>query len=138
MKLSDFKLLADENIDPELIDYLRNQGFDIKGVKEVGLVAAKDPDWLDLASKEDRVIVTQDSDFGKIVFTQTTNFTGIIFLRLGSLFVNFHIQTIQAILSADPNLSPPFILTAKNVREGVRIKIRHARSDGFRRNLRCQ
>lgn len=125
MKLSDFKLLADENIDPELIDYLRDHGFDIKGVKEVGMIAAKDPAWLDLARKEDRVIVTQDSDFGKIVFTQATDFTGIIFLRPGSLFVNFHIQTIQAILSADPDLFSPFILTAKNVRDGVRIKIRH-------------
>ncbi|MFM9946825.1 MAG: DUF5615 family PIN-like protein [Saprospiraceae bacterium] len=125
MKLSDFKLLADENIDPDLIDYLRNQGFDIKGVKDVGLIAAKDPAWLKLANLEDRVIVTQDSDFGKIIFTQATDFTGIIFLRPGSLFVNFHIQTIQAILAADPDLFPPFILTAKNVGNSVRIKIRH-------------
>lgn len=125
MKLRDFKLLADENIDPELIDYLRDHGFDIKGVKEVGLIAAKDPTWLDLANKENRVIVTQDSDFGKIVFTQATDFIGIIFLRPGSLFVNFHIQTLLAILAADPDLLPPFILTAKNVGNSIRIKIRH-------------
>lgn len=124
MKLNDFLLLADENIDPELIDYLRSQGFDVKDVYNVGLIAAKDTAWLEVAKLEGRVILTEDSDFGKIVFTQAIDFTGIVFLRPGSLNVGFHIRTIQAIFSVNPDLNPPFILTAKNTGNTVRIKIR--------------
>lgn len=124
MKLNDFRLLADENIDPELVFYLREQGFDIKDVHDVGLIAAKDGAWLEIAKLEERVILTQDSDFGKIVFTQHIDFVGIIFLRPGSLVAAFHIRTLQTILAASPDLSPPFMLTAKNTKDSIRIKIR--------------
>ena len=124
MKLMDFHLLVDENIDPDLINHLRNQGFNVKDVHEAGLIAAKDTEWLELAKLEERVIITQDNDFGRIVFTQSTDFIGIIFLRPGSISAGFHIQTFNAILSANPDLEIPFMITAKNTGTSVRIKIR--------------
>lgn len=124
MKLEEFRFLADENIDPELVTYLREQGFDIKDANDVGWIASKDNAWIELAKLEERVILTQDSDFGKIIFTQTTDFFGIIFLRPGLLSGTFHIRTMQAIFSAKLVLSTPFILTAKNTKESVRLKIR--------------
>ncbi len=50
------------------------------------------------AYKEQRVILTHDSDFGKIIFTQSLPFVGIIYLRPGHFSADIIIQSIRTIL----------------------------------------
>lgn len=61
------KLLADENIDTEWIQALRDDGHDVVRVVDVADlgVSATDPDVLAVATRDDRVLLTADqSDFG--------------------------------------------------------------------------
>ena len=42
MKLRDFGLLTDENLDPDVVAFLRRQGFDVSDVCEDGLQGSTD------------------------------------------------------------------------------------------------
>ncbi len=73
-------LLADENFPLGSHRYLLQQGYDIKRI-EKELTGIKDHEVIDIAIKEDRVIITLDSDFGELVFKLGYKPEGIIFFR---------------------------------------------------------
>jgi predicted nuclease of predicted toxin-antitoxin system len=124
VSLRDYKLLTDENIDPAVIQFLRNNGFDVSDVKENRWYGKKDIDLMPIAFEEQRVIVTHDSDFGTIVFTRNEPFVGILYLRPGHFDALPHIQSLNAILGSKLSLLTPFILIAENTGSSVKIRLR--------------
>jgi predicted nuclease of predicted toxin-antitoxin system len=127
MKLRDFRLLSDENIDPEVVAHLRSVGFDVLDVCENGLHGSIDVDLVRLAFAENRVIVTHDADFGTLAVLQNEPLIGLIFLRPGHIDSQFTIATFQAVLGVDPDLAPPFVLVAKRTDIRVAVRVRHLR-----------
>ncbi len=125
MRLSDCSFLADENISPSVVNFLKENNFDVKDAHQADMVSKKDIDWLTLSCQENRVIITQDSDFSQLVFTQPINFVGIIFLRPGSFFSSFHIQTLTTLFEQVIEINTPFIITAKNNQTNIQVKIRY-------------
>lgn len=77
------RLLADENIPAALVRLLRKAGFDLIYVAENGPGLADD-DVLDFAFNEKRPILTEDRDFGEIVFRQKRKVPGVVMLRLSA------------------------------------------------------
>lgn len=125
MKIQDFKILADENLHKVIVAWLREQHFDVKFVREESdLIGSKDKDLIPIAFEEGRIIITQDNDFGQIIFTNQVDFIGVIYLRPGHFPGNKHIQTLQSILDQDLDFFPRFILTAENKNNAVRIRLR--------------
>lgn len=122
MRLSEFRLLTDENIDPGIVHFLRAQGFDVLDAKEQGLMGSDDLTLLRLSQAENRVVLTHDSDFGTLAVAAAEPFVGIIYLRPGHFQAEFTIGSLEAILAQDIDLNPPFIIVA--VRTGNRIKVR--------------
>lgn len=61
------RFLADENIHAELVRWLRATGHDVTYVAEV-LSGEPDRAILTTAQRERRIIVTDDTDFGELVF----------------------------------------------------------------------
>jgi len=59
------KLLIDENISPKIREHLTKH--DLMFVRDVSL-GAKDKEITQLALEEDRIIITQDDDFGQIYY----------------------------------------------------------------------
>ena len=110
MKLSDFLFFTDENIDPLLVAYLREKGFDVFDTKENKLNGSSDAFLLELATKNNRIFVTLDSDFGTLVHKDKSAFLGIIFLKPGHFDSFYHIQTFQAILDINSDLKTPFMI----------------------------
>lgn len=125
MKLSEFSLLTDENIQEQVVGFLRSMGFNVLDVKEEGLFAAKDRDLLQLASQEGRVVVTHDSDFGTLVYKEAIPFVGIIYLRPGHIQPEYTITSIVHLLSAELEVSTPFIIVAEHVEDRIKLRIRH-------------
>jgi predicted nuclease of predicted toxin-antitoxin system len=125
MNIHDLKFLTDENIDNEVVIFIRNQGFDVFDIKEEQLWGMSDREILALSFQENRVIISQDSDFGTLIFRDQIDFYGIIYLRPGHEKIAFHIQTFQSILLANIDYSTPFILVAENVLDSVKIRYRN-------------
>ncbi len=124
MTFSEFPILADENIHEEVILFLRQTGFNVAPVSGTKLAGLSDLVLLDYAFKEKRIIVTQDSDFARFIFTLNISFVGIVHLRPGHFNPAFHIATITSIIKANLELTPPFILIAENNQKDVRIRLR--------------
>jgi predicted nuclease of predicted toxin-antitoxin system len=125
MKLRDFPLLTDENLDPDVVASLRQFGFDVLDVVEAGLEGSTDVDLLRLAAAQGRVVVTHDADFGTLAIHQNEPLVGLVFLRPGHIDPQFTIQTIQTVLTTDPDVLPPFVLVAKRTGNKVTIRVRH-------------
>jgi predicted nuclease of predicted toxin-antitoxin system len=75
------KILVDECTGPSVAKYLQNQGHDVYSV------SISSPGWtdyqvLDKAVSENRVIVTNDKDFGDMVFKEKLRHCGVILMRL--------------------------------------------------------
>jgi predicted nuclease of predicted toxin-antitoxin system len=126
MKLSGFKFLTDENIPPELIQFFRHSNFDVISVLSEGLIGHSDEDVCALAFKEGRVIITQDQDFGKLIYTSDVNYIGIIYLRPGHFYPEFHIETLKKIFEENPSPLEPFIIVGENTGSKIKIRIRNS------------
>jgi predicted nuclease of predicted toxin-antitoxin system len=61
------RLLVDQNIAARVADLLRHAGHDAVHVSELGLQRAEDDELLRVARAEDRVIVSEDTDFGGLL-----------------------------------------------------------------------
>lgn len=124
MNLKDFNLLTDENIHPEMIQFLRRVGFDVFDIKEQNLQGVYDKEILETSYQKNRVIVTQDSDFGTLIFTEKIDFVGVIYLRPGHYQPSFHIETIQNLLNENIELSQPFFIVAEKKELNIKIRVR--------------
>lgn len=61
MRALDRPLLADENISPEVVSALRQQGLDVRSAVEEGLAGRDDAEILRRAHAESRVVLTHDA-----------------------------------------------------------------------------
>jgi len=77
------KFLADEGVDKPIVDQLRISGFDVHYVLETHQ-GSDDDTVLQLANDENRILLTQDKDFGELVYRLQKVHQGIILIRLGT------------------------------------------------------
>lgn len=61
------KFIANVNIEKPLIDFLIKRGFDIKWVAEIDKQMS-DNGVCEITNNEQRIFITNDKDFGEIVF----------------------------------------------------------------------
>ena len=123
MKALDFPLLADENVHPEVIDFLRKAGLDVASVSEQGQYGLPDSQVLQKATEAGRVVLTHDSDFGGLAL-MGAEFIGIIYIRPGHIRTEFTTKTIEAVRDNAPEVTPPFILVAERTGDTVKIRVR--------------
>lgn len=124
MKLAAFAFLADENIHPDVIAHMRQQGREIVSVKEVGLGGGKDSAILAYALQQGLVVLTHDSDFGRLAFLHGQAFSGIIYLRPGHIRPAFTIATLEHVFSLGIEVRFPFVIIAERVGEIVKVRVR--------------
>jgi predicted nuclease of predicted toxin-antitoxin system len=77
------RFLADENLHVGLVEWLRSGGHDVLYAAES---FSGDPDevLLESARREGRILVTDDKDFGELVFHRRLVSQGILLIRLSS------------------------------------------------------
>ena len=76
------RVIVNENITRSVIQALRERGVDVLSVKET-MRGADDSSILKRAEVEQRVVITQDKDFGELAFKHRLPATsGIILFRL--------------------------------------------------------
>jgi len=74
------RFLADESCDFAVVRSIREEGFDVLAVSE-SFPAAPDQTVLKRATVEDRILLTEDKDFGEWVFARGHGSSGVLFIR---------------------------------------------------------
>jgi predicted nuclease of predicted toxin-antitoxin system len=74
------RFLADESCDFTIVRALRGAGHEVLAIAELA-PSAGDPDVLSLALGEERILLTEDKDFGEFVFARGHRAHGVLFLR---------------------------------------------------------
>jgi predicted nuclease of predicted toxin-antitoxin system len=78
------RFVADENIDRQIVERLRQDGHVVLYIAEIDS-GVNDQDVLKLANNEQAVLLTADKDIGELVYRQRLVHPGVIFLRLAGL-----------------------------------------------------
>jgi predicted nuclease of predicted toxin-antitoxin system len=121
---ADWKLLTDENLHPEVSQWLRREGFDVLDVKDEDLFGASDLALVRRARAERRIILTHDRDFGRLIITSAEPVTGIVYLRPGHLDPRFTIGSLRTLFQQTDLPAPPFIIVVERSDNDVRLRLR--------------
>ena len=76
------RFLLDENVDLPLGDYLSAAGHDVTAVAVDYTRSIEDHEVLAIARAEGRILITNDKDFGELIYRQQLKHTGVILFRL--------------------------------------------------------
>lgn len=111
------RFLCDQNMERRVAAYLKGQGHDVK----VGVIdydgRLPDPDILALAHRERRILLTNDSDFGTLVWQHGHPHAGVIYFRMLKTSADRKIDRLIHVLAEYGDALDHFIVvTAGDVR----------------------
>ena len=118
------RFLADENIHADLIVWLRSAGHDVVYAAE-SLSGDPDEVLLEIAHREERILLTDDKDFGDLVFHRKLSSQGILLIRLSSPRIEDRLRRLSELWGAiEPYLEGRFVVIGdKKVRtRPIRLK----------------
>jgi len=111
--------IVDESTGTAVVEYLRSIGHDVLFVAEA-MPQADDPDILGRAVSEERILVTNDKDFGELVFRSGQAHHGVVLLRLHDESPANRVGVVKAVLEQHADqLAGHFIVATEG---GVRIQ----------------
>ena len=87
------KIVADESLDFNIVQALREVGFDVWAVIEQD-PSIKDPQVLRIAFEQKALLLTEDKDFGELVVRLRLPHHGILLIRLGGFEPAFKIPLV--------------------------------------------
>ena len=113
--------LTDENIYKPIITHLRELGHDVLDIKKLKLFGISADEILKIALKENRILITLDTDFADIRFLPTSCH-GVIVLRFKSTPISKIIVIIEQFLK---QVKPDDIKNSLVILEEDKFRIRH-------------
>lgn len=94
------RILADQHLSPRTVAFLRGLGHDAIRAADRLPGDASDREILELASREGRIVLTQDLDFTGLVALREPAGPSLVILRLGSPGVDRVNEVLQSVLPA--------------------------------------
>ncbi len=121
------KLVADETFDRSVIQKLREAGHEVISVAEME-PGTSDEVVLSAANSHEVMLVTEDKDFGELVFRRSLVHQGVILLRLAGLPVSAKAELLVATLSThERELNGAFVAVTPRT---IRIRRRGPGTEG--------
>ena len=74
------RFLADESCDFAVVRSLRTDGYDVLAVSEI-VRRSDDRELIEQAHRESRILLTEDKDFGWLVYVSHADSAGVILIR---------------------------------------------------------
>jgi len=118
--LSAPKILADENVSPKVVSYLRGKGLDVIDTKEENWQGQEDEFLLEKAYIKNRFILTHDSDFGTLAINKRKKYYGIIYLKLKNMKPSNVIKVIEKFFLLDIEFSYGTLIVIDKAKVRVR------------------
>lgn len=78
------RFLADEGVDRAIVGALSSDGHDVRWMAEE-LGGAKDDDVLGAAVGDARILITEDKDFGELVYRRRLHHRGVVLVRVDGI-----------------------------------------------------
>lgn len=115
--LRSIKFLVDESVEYKIVPFLRDESFNVFSISEES-PSVTDPEVLNLAYKQKRVLITNDKGFSMLVFKKKQKCCGVILIRLPNATTDEKVlRPSKVIRSKKENLSKVFTtITEKQVR----------------------
>jgi predicted nuclease of predicted toxin-antitoxin system len=92
-------LLADESVERQIVDRLRLDGHTVLYVAEMEPSIA-DEVVLRRANEHTALLVTEDKDFGDLVFRQRLVHLGVVLVRLGGLSAGVKAASVSQVIAS--------------------------------------
>jgi len=91
--------LVDVSVGVAVQEWLRQGGFDSVAVRDID-ASMPDIDILAWAVREQRLVVTQDKDFGELVFLSGQPHAGVLLLRVEDARSDEKVQIVEALFAS--------------------------------------
>jgi predicted nuclease of predicted toxin-antitoxin system len=113
------RFLIDESVEKLIVYWLRDREYDVTYITEIS-PAITDEDVIDLANNEIRILITNDKDFGELIFRQSKITNGIILICDFNEESSNKIRLVKEVLEkAKKKLKRNFIVVNE---KGIRIR----------------
>jgi predicted nuclease of predicted toxin-antitoxin system len=104
------RFLADESCDFAVVRALRAAGFDVAAVSE-DAAGSPDEKVIELARAEQRILLTEDRDFGRLVFAAGHTTIGVVFIRFpGNQRADLPARMLDVLTAHSARLSGAFLV----------------------------
>ena len=113
------KFLADESIEKPVVDWLRGQDFDVRYVTEI-TPSINDEEVIRFANDEGRILITNDKDFGELVFRQSKIILGVLLIRATNERTSNKIRLVREVLEKARNKLAGYFVVVNEA--GIRMK----------------
>jgi predicted nuclease of predicted toxin-antitoxin system len=92
------RLMVDESAGQAVLAYLRTAGHDVLAVAEI-MPQAGDREILERATSDRRILITNDKDFGELVFRSQYTAPGVVLFRLRDEHPANRVRTVATLLA---------------------------------------
>src|SRR2546421_1037738 len=113
------KFLLDESVEYRLLSYLHQGGHDVTTIDYDYPAGLQDQVVLALAMHEQRILLTNDKDFGELIFRQQLPHCGILFFRLKGASIQTKLRRLGEVLEKYADQFQHFLVITPQ-----RVKIR--------------
>ena len=111
------RFVVDESADARLAMHLRRLGHDATLVAQDYRPGLPDQEVLAIAHREGRILITDDRDFGELVFRHRQAHAGVIYFRLSTTVLAVRSARLDAVLTHHPHELDQFlVVTDRSVR----------------------
>ena len=115
------RFLVDESRGPAVARWFVEQGHDVVSVYSQ-MRGANDDHVIQFAIEQERILITNDKDFGDLIFRQTRIHKGVILLRLEDERTENKIRALERLLGDfSTQIGENFVVVGK---KGIRISKR--------------
>ena len=95
--MNSLRFLVDVNVGLSVTNSLRQHGYDVTFAGDLNW-SMPDLELLSLAHREERIIVTMDTDFGELVYHSGQPHAGVLLLRMPGVTRSERVQIVQEII----------------------------------------